>query len=97
VEIETGSRAAFGYEITYFRQPQGRTILFLCANPETQGSEVGGGNAIGLKAGPLPIRLRFVRPVRKVRDEQSGRELGSGDRFNLVWQRNEAIVLSFEG
>ncbi|HEU4754679.1 MAG TPA: beta-galactosidase trimerization domain-containing protein [Armatimonadota bacterium] len=95
VEIESAGDAEFGYEITYFRRRDGRTVLFLCANPETTGSEAGGGNAVGLKTGAVPVTLRFLRPVRDARDERSGRNLGSGDRFSLNWARNEAVVLSF--
>jgi hypothetical protein len=96
VEIEKAGEDSFGYEVTYWRGPDGRTLLFLCANPETVGSELGGGNAVGLKTGVLPVTLKFSRTLRAVRDERSGKTLGSGDRFPLQWQRGEAVVLSFE-
>ena len=95
VEIDGAGEAAFGHEITYFRKPDGRTILFVCENPETVGSELGGGNAVGLKTGALDITLKFAHPVRHVRDERHDRNLGSGTRFRLTWPRSEAIVLSF--
>ena len=88
--------APFGYEITYFRKPDGRKILFLCANLETVGSELGGGNGVGLKTGALPITLKFAWPIKNVRDERRGLDLGGGQRFAFTWQRNEAIVLSFD-
>jgi hypothetical protein len=96
VEIEKAGEAEFGYEITYWRLPGGRRLLFLCANPETAGTELGGGNAVGLKTGPLDVTLKFADAVRNVRDERTGRSLGSGDRFPVRWRRNEAVVLSFD-
>ncbi len=96
VEIEGAGEPAFGYEITYFRRPDGRKVLFVCWNPETTGSEVGGGNAVGLKSGAIDITLKFAKPVRAARDERPGAALGDGDRFKFSWPRNEAIVLSLE-
>lgn len=95
VEIENAGPAEFGHEITYFRGPDGRTILFVCWNPEIVGSETGGGNAVGLKTDTTNITLRFTAPVRGVRDERRGVSLGDGKRFTLAWPRNEALVLSF--
>ena len=97
VEIENAGEATFGSEITYFRLADGRTVLFLCLNPETVGTEAGGGNAVGLKTGPVPVTLRFAHPVRHVRDERRGADLGGGTRFHFDWPQNEAVVLSFEG
>jgi hypothetical protein len=96
VEIEGAGEAEFGYEITYFRTPGGRKVMFVCWNPETVGSETGGGNAVGLKPGAIEVAIKFAKPVRGVRDERRGRDLGTGDRFRLTWRRNEALVLSFE-
>ena len=95
VEIENAGEPTFGYEITYFRRPDGRTVLFVCWNPEIVGTERGGGNVVGLKPGPVDITLKFAAPIRKVRDERLGRALKDGDRFRLAWPRGEAIVLSF--
>ena len=88
--------AEFGYEITYFLLPNGRTILFLCPNPETSGTELGGGNAVGLKTGPVDITFKFRQAVHNVRDERKGSGLGNGSQFKFVWQRNEAVILSFD-
>ena len=96
VEIENAGAAEFGHEITYFRGQDGRTILFVCWNPEIVGSETGGGNAVGLKTDTGSITLRFAAPVHGVRDERRGASLGDGSRFTLAWTRNEALVLSFE-
>ncbi len=96
VEIDGAGAAEFGYEITYFRRPNGRKVLFVCWNPEIVGSEVGGGNAVGLKSNTLDITLKFTRAIHAVRDERRGTDLGQGDRFRLHWPRSEAIVLSFQ-
>ena len=45
----------------------------------------------------VPITLKFTRPVRNARDERRGTELGNGTRFPFVWERNTAVVISFEG
>ena len=96
VQIENATEAAFGHEFTTFRRPDGRKVLFVCSNPEMVGSEQGGGNAAELKTGAIPVTLKFTAPVRSVRDERRGMELGSGERFTLSWNRNEALVLSYD-
>ena len=96
VQIENAGEAAFGHEFTTFRLPSGRRVLFVCSNPETVGTEAGGGNAAHLKTGAISITLKFAAPVHNVRDERRGIALGSGDRFPLSWTRNEALVLSFD-
>ena len=87
----------FGYEITTWRRPDGRTLLFVCHNPETVGTEQGGGNAARLPTGAADITLHFARPVRNIRDERRSSKLGDGDRIALTWTRNEAVVVSFDG
>ena len=96
VEIEGAGEPEFGYEITYFHAADGRRVLFVCWNPEITGSEVGGGNAVGLKPGVIDITVKFAMPVRGARDERRGVALGNGDRFKFAWRRNEAIVLSID-
>ena len=94
VEIENAGAAEFGYEITCFRKPDGRKILFLCWNSEIGGTELGGGNAVGLKTGTVEITLKFASLIRNVRDERRGVPLKDGDLFQFRWTCNEAIVLS---
>ncbi len=95
VEIKNAGEQAFGYEITAWRKGN-RVILFLVANKEIVVSSLGGGAATGLRSDTIPVTLSFAVPVRRVRDERSGRELGSGREFPLLWKRNEACVLSFD-
>jgi hypothetical protein len=97
VEIENAGEETFGYEITYFRKPDGRKVLFVCWNPEITGTELGGGNAVGLKPGAATVTLKFAAPIRNVRDERRDVALKDGNRFPFTWPRNEAIVVSFEG
>ncbi len=96
VEIENAGDAEFGYEITYWHRSDGRTMLFLCANLETTGTDLGGGNAVGLKTEVLPISLKFAQPMPNVRDERKGHNLGTGQRFHFSWPQNEAIILSWD-
>ncbi len=103
VESATGKRwvalkgggKEHGYEITYWRK-DGRTVLFVCMNPEIEVSATGGGNSVGLKSEMLPVTLTFARNLTDVRDERTGRNLGPGKEFKFDWLTTEAIVLSFE-
>ncbi len=94
VEIKDAGDKEHGYEITYWRKG-GRTILFLCLNPEVVGSSTGGGNATGLKTDKLTVTLRFAHAVKDLRDERAGKALGAGQEFAVEWIMNEAVVLSF--
>ncbi|MEI6235471.1 MAG: beta-galactosidase trimerization domain-containing protein [Planctomycetota bacterium] len=95
VSIKGASEREFGYEITYWSQGK-RTILFVVANLAMSGSELGGGNAVGLKSERLPITLEFASALQNVKDERSGKSLGNGTEFKLDWKQNEACVLSFD-
>jgi len=97
VRLAIAGEREHGYEITCWSLPGNRTLLFVCLNPGIRGTSLGGGNSVGLKAGTLPIKLRFTREVRKVRDERASRALGNGSEFALDWKQNEAVVLSFDG
>ena len=100
VRIKDAGQLEHGYEITYWSQPPdsqtaGRTILFLCLNPEITGNALGGGNAQKLKTAQVAVTLQFRDEVSQLRDERSGKELGAGREFSLLWKQNEALVLSF--
>ena len=95
VRISDPATAAHGYEITYWGKGT-RTILFVCFNPEVEGSMTGGGNSAGLKTDAIPITLAFETTVRNVRNERTGKPLGDGKTFKLNWVMNEALVLSFD-
>ncbi len=100
VRIKGAAETEHGYEITYWSKPANagipaRTLVFLCYNPEITGSSLGGGNSDGLKTAKVPVILQFRSEVKGVRDERSGKELGSGREFTLDWKQNEALVLSF--
>ena len=85
-----------GYEIAYWSK-DGRTIVFVCFNPEVTGSMLGGGNAAGLKSDTVRITLKFNRNVRQVRDERAAEAVGSDSKFRFTWTMNEGVVMSFEG
>lgn len=96
VYLKDAGESFHGYEITYWKKGD-RTIVCLCLNPEVSGSQVGGGNAVGLKTQTLPIKLCFVNSVAGVRDERGGMELGQGREFDLNWTMNEGVIVSFVG
>ena len=95
VRIAGPGEREHGYEITYWLLPTGRTLLIVCLNPEIRGTSLGGGNSVGLKTDTVPIKLRFTREIRDLRDERTGRALGNDTEFALDWKQNEAAVLSF--
>ncbi len=96
MSLQGGVGKEHGYEITYWHK-DGRTILFVCMNPEIAVSSTGGGNSVGLKADVLPVTLAFAGKINGVRDERTGKDLGGGTEFKFDWPMNEAIVISFEG
>jgi hypothetical protein len=101
VRIKDAGERDHGYEITYWSQQNTsggavRTILFVSLNPEISGTDLGGGNAIGLKSATIPVTLQFTRELKNVRDERAEKDLGSGREFAFQWKQNEAVVLSFE-
>lgn len=96
VRLQTEADKAHGYEITYWKR-NGRTILFVCMNPEITVSSTGGGNSVGLKTDALPITLVFSGKLTGVRDERTGKALADGSQLKFDWKMNEAVVLSFEG
>ena len=96
MRVEGAGEEVHGYEVTYWTKA-GRTLLFVCLNPELGGSNLGGGNSVGLKSEKVKIRLVFENGVREVRDERSRRILPGGREFDLDWRMNEAVVISFGG
>ena len=96
VRIQGAGEKEFGYEVTYWTK-NGRTILFLISNAEVRGNSLGGGNAVGLKAGKLPVTLAFAGDLKDVKDERAGKKLADGKEFKFDWTQNEAVVLSFAG
>lgn len=96
VRIAGAGEGEHGYEITYWKLPSGRLLLYLCLNPEIRGTSLGGGNSVGLKTDTLPIRLKFERKIDAARDERTGLELGDATEIALSWKQNEAVVVSFE-
>ncbi len=84
----------YGCEVTYWKN-NGRTLVFVCYNPEIKVTSLGGGNATGLKDSESKITVKFGHPVSDLRDERTGQNLGQGSRFDFEWKTNEAIVLSF--
>jgi Beta-galactosidase trimerisation domain len=96
VEIKGAGEKEHGYEITSWSK-DGRTIVVVVMNPELSVSSTGGGNAVSLKSGSVPVMLRFAADVQGARDERTGKSLGAGAEFTFDWARNDAIVVSFGG
>jgi len=76
-------------EILRWRQA-GRELLFVVQNPPLRPD----GSRILLR-GVRRLTLRFKRPVRDLLDERTGAQLGSGARFELDFNRVEALFVSY--
>lgn len=96
VEIEDASEQTFGYELTYWKK-DGRTIVFLCTNPDSTKTELGGGNSTGLKTSKVDVTLVFANALKGIKNERTGETIGNGNKVKVSWIQNEAVVLSFEG
>ena len=96
VSLQADGGKGHGYEITYWKK-DGRTILFVCMNPEITVSSTGGGNSVGLNSDVARVTLAFTGQITGVRDERTGWDLPSGIRFMFDWPKAEAIVVSFAG
>ena len=100
VRLKDAGEREHGYEITYWTKQDvsgpDRTLLFVCLNPEISGTDLGGGNSIGLKTATVPVTLQFTRDVKGMRDERTGQDRGNGRGFPFDWKQNEALVVSFE-
>jgi len=94
VHLEAAGAKEFGHEIIYWDKGD-RRIVFVCFNPETSVSSLGGGNSVGLKSERVPVKLAFDREIDAVRNERTGKDLGRGRSFDFDWKMNEAVVLSF--
>jgi hypothetical protein len=97
VQLSPADETTFGREITYWRSAGGRTIVFVCLNPELNVNQQGGGNAVGLKTGRVNVKLQFTGEVADARDERTGKPLGKGRSLDVEWKQNEAIVISIAG
>ena len=96
VRIKGAAGKEFGYVITYWTKGD-RTIVFLVTSPEVTVTELGGGNAAGLKTDKVAVTLAFAGDLKNVKDERAGKKLGDGKEFKVDWTQNEAVVLSFAG
>ena len=101
VRLKNTGDLEHGYEITYWTQPgapgqSSRILLFVGLNPEISGTDLGGGNSVGLKTATIPVTLQFDSDVKGLRDERTGKNHDTGREFSFSWKQNEAIVVSFE-
>jgi len=81
-------------EVTRWKK-QGRTYLFVIQNAHVTGSALGGGGAEGLGEGTEPVTITFRNTVKDLRNERTGKKLGSGKQFNADFNRLEALFLSY--
>ncbi len=94
--ITVSSGRPLPLEATYWSKG-GRTFVFVLQNVPIAARSTGGGGAVGLVEGEVPVEVRLAAPVRDVRDERTGRKLPDGNHFRLQIQATEAALLSFAG
>ena len=98
VRIKNAGAKEFGNEFVFWNlEKDNRVLMFLIDNPEVFHTSEGGGNSKGLSADKLPVTLQFGSELKNVKDERTGKDLGSGKEFQVEWAMNEAVVLSFDG
>jgi hypothetical protein len=83
-------------ETTYWSKGD-RTFVFVLQNVPIAARATGGGGAVGLAAGEVPVEVHLAAPVRGVRDERTGRKLPDGRRFTFRLEAAEAVLFSFAG
>jgi len=101
VRVSTPVKTASGggpipLEATYWSKG-GRTFVFVVQNIPIASRSTGGGGAVGLTAGEIPVEVRLAAPIQGVRDERTGRKLADGDHFSFRIEATEAVLLSFAG
>jgi hypothetical protein len=95
VKLVNGGEKEFGHEFVFWDKGD-RRIMFLVQNPAITVTELGGGNAVGLKSETIPVTLEFAQALEKARDERTGKDLANGTQFAVDWKMNEAVVISFQ-
>ncbi len=83
-------------EATYWSKGD-RTYVFVLQNVPIAARATGGGGAVGLAAGEVPVEVRLAAPVTGARDERTGRALPDGRRFSFRLEAAEAVLFSFAG
>jgi len=94
--ITASSGRPIPLEATYWSKG-GRTFVFVLQNVPVAGRSTGGGGAVGLAEGELPVEVRLAAPVGDVRDERTGRKLQNGNHFRFQIAATEAALFSFAG
>ena len=84
------ARANVPLEIVRWKRPDGGMLLLIVQNPvwHADGSR-------DVERGSGRVEIRFARPVKNLRDERTGKKLGSGDSFRVEMDFAEAIFLSY--
>lgn len=81
----------------YWKLANGRTAVILVKNLFRSAKINAAGETQGtLSNEPMPIKLRFAKPVKNLRNERTGKLLGDGQEFQDTWVTCEANVYSFE-
>ncbi len=83
-------------EATYWSKGD-RTFVFVLQNVPIASRSTGGGGAVGLAEGEVPVEVFLTSPVQGVRDERTGRKLPDGNHFSFRIEATEAVLFSFAG
>ena len=94
IHLRVDEKPVLRTEITRW-QREDRTILCVARNPLVFGQASEPWQETFASGESVLLEIRFGRPVQAVVDERTGRALGDGDRFEVLWTTNQAAVISF--
>jgi hypothetical protein len=94
--IRTSGGKPILLEATYWSKGE-RTFVFVVQNIPIVSRSTGGGGAVGLTEGEVPVEVLLTAPIQDVRDERTGRKLPDGNHFSFRIDATEAVLFSFAG
>jgi hypothetical protein len=96
IHVDTGDSEAIT-QCLYWKVAGGRTALCLVKNLFRSAQIDAAGETVGrITSEPTRIRLVFASPVKHLKNERTGKDLGNGGEFEDTWTTCEANVYTFE-
>ncbi len=82
-------------EAVYWEK-DGRVVVCVVKNPLKFASVHGETKTEGISKDTVKLTITFDAEKKNVKDEISGKDLGSGKSFTVDWKRDEAAMVSFK-
>jgi hypothetical protein len=96
VVLTRNGKRPHALEATYFTK-NGRTMVFVVRNAAVTSSELGAATGGSTERGKVTVDVDFSATVNDVVNERTGEKLGSGRKFTVTYNVQEAAFLSFAG